>query len=369
MELADVSNTWGAFYTPAFVVIVDEGALTQDLAIGVNQVEVDLSLSGMGRFSFTIVGAYDIESREFMSGTRRRILDLLTFQTSIRIALGYGDRARLVPMIAGVVTEISTSFSESGSPELAVAGYDNLFPLTLGSNSTAWKNVSDSDVVSLLATKHGLATDIDPTREKHAQIEQNQRSDFDLIKELAARNHYEFYMTNDNRLRFGRPNDRGDGIVSLRWGESLLNFKPVANLAAQVKGVEIHGWDPNAKKPIVGRAGAGEETGRDPRRQSGGQTLDPSFDSTAVLKLRMPVFTEAEAKERAKAVLNDHAKKFLTGEAESIGFPELRPDRNITIANLGAPFSKTYYVEQTTHKVDSGGYRTRFKVKETSLWR
>jgi len=30
-------------------------------------------------------------------------------------------------------------------------------------------------------------------------------------------------------------------------------------------------------------------------------------------------------------------------------------------------FSKKYYVQQATHKVDAGGYRTRFKVKDTQL--
>ena len=44
---------------PAFVVEVDGQALTQDLAIGVSQVEVDLSLGAAGRFSFTVVDTYD----------------------------------------------------------------------------------------------------------------------------------------------------------------------------------------------------------------------------------------------------------------------------------------------------------------------
>jgi hypothetical protein len=34
---------------------------------------------------------------------------------------------------------------------------------------------------------------------------------------------------------------------------------------------------------------------------------------------------------------------------------------------LGERFSKTYYMEQTVHRFDGGGYRTRFKVKETTL--
>jgi phage protein D len=39
----------------------------------------------------------------------------------------------------------------------------------------------------------------------------------------------------------------------------------------------------------------------------------------------------------------------------------------VQIDNVGNSFSKVYYVEQATHRVDSGGYRTKFKVRETKL--
>ena len=79
------------------------------------------------------------------------------------------------------------------------------------------------------------------------------------------------------------------------------------------------------------------------------------------------MFTQAEANARAKAALNERAKQFLTGDAEALGLPEIRPDRNVQLDNLGTLFSKTYYIQQATHKVDGNGYRTRFKVKETAL--
>ena len=79
------------------------------------------------------------------------------------------------------------------------------------------------------------------------------------------------------------------------------------------------------------------------------------------------MFTQAEADKRAKAALNERAKQFLTGEAEAIGLPELRPDRNVSSTISASPFSKTYYIQQATHKIDTSGYRTRFKVKETGL--
>jgi phage protein D len=367
MDLAALSNRDGGFYVPAFNVLVDGQSLMEKLGIGVSQVDIDLSLGAAGRFSFTVVDTYDTEKRMFLSAQGASVLELLKFGAAVTIGIGYGDRAALVPMIAGMITEITTSFAEGGTPELAIAGYDQLFAMTLGKVSKSWTKASDSDVVSELAKQNNLATDIEPTKQKHDQIEQNQESDFEFMKKLAERNHYEFYVDPGRTLRFGPPRDKSDGVVTLKWGEGLLSFKPEANLATQVGAVEVYGWDPQKKEAIVGRATAGEESGKDPRRQSGGERLRAAIMKLPVLQVRQPVFTQSEAKERAKAILNDKAKQFLTGEAECVGLTDLRPDRNVTLENLGDPFSKTYYIQQTTHKVDGNGYRTRVKVKETTL--
>ena len=367
MELADLADRMGAFYVPAFHIRVGGRSLLRDIQLAVTQVEVDLSLGVPGRFSFTVVGCFDMAKRQFQTPSDDAVLDILSFGASVEVLMGYGGQSELRLMITGIITEISTSFGEGGAPELSIAGYDNLFALTLGSRSESWKDSSDSDVVQKIAAAAGLSTDMDQTGEKHRQVEQNQRSDIDFIKELAGRNHFEFYMSGPNRLRFGRPNDRGDGLVTLRWGKGLLSFRPEANLATQISAVEIRHRDANTNKEIVGRAEAKQASGIDPGRKSPGELVKMATGKSPTLTLRQPVFTEAEARRRAEAILSDASKKFLTGEAECIGMPDLRPDCNVNIADIGKPFSKTYYVEHTTHKVDSAGYRTRFKVKETSL--
>jgi phage protein D len=365
MDLATISSSRGAFYVPAFSVRVAGADIVREHLIAVSQVEADLVLGAAGRFSFTVVDAYSIERHAFISGNGRGVLELLTFGAAVEICMGYASAGALKVIMTGVITEISTSFPESGYPELSIAGYDRAFSLTVGKNSETWTKSSDSDAVAKIARFHNLTGDIETTREKHAQIEQNQESDLEFIKKLAQRNHFEFYVYKDT-LRFGKPRDKGDGVVRLRWGEGLLSFKPEANLAGQVTAVEVHGWDPGTKQAIVGRATAGSESGRDPRALSAANLLQKPGYQQPVLRLRQPVFTQAEADSRALAVLNERAKQFLTGDAESIGLPEIRPDVSVTLENLGSPFSKTYYVEQATHKVDSNGYRTRFKVKETT---
>jgi phage protein D len=117
-------------------------------------------------------------------------------------------------------------------------------------------------------------------------------------------------------------------------------------------------------------ARAGEESGKKGKGKSGGETLKALVAEPGkqpVLRLRQPVFSVAEADDRASAVLNEQAGKFLTGDAETIGLPEIRPDCTVMLDNLGAPFSRTYYVQQATHKIDGNGYRTRFSVKGPQL--
>jgi len=370
MELSTLSDRYGNFYAPAFAVRVGRDDLMRDLLLAVSQVEVDLVLGASARFTFTVVDAYSVKDRAFMTGRHRPVLDLLTFGAQVDICMGYGDAKSVPVMASGLITEITTHFPESGSPELAIAGYDNAFPLTIGKNARTWTKALDSDAAHEIASFHNLDAKIEATKERHAQIEQNQESDFEFLKKLADRNHFELYVDERRTLHFHKPNDTGAAVVRLAWGEGLLSFKPEANLAGQISKVEVYGWDPKKKARILGVARAGEESGKKARGKSAGERLKAFVkepDKQPVLRLRQPVFTQAEAEKRANAALNERAKQFLTGEAEAIGLPDLRPDRNVLLDNLGTPFSKTYYLQQTTHKIDSGGYRTRFKVKETGL--
>jgi len=367
MNLAELSSNNGAFLVPAAKITVNGQALVQTLAIGVTSVEADLKLSAAGRFSFTIAHCFDWKERMFLSGYGQPVLDILTFGARVDVFMGYGQLATLTRVITGTITEISTSFPEGGTPELTIGGTDDLFALSVGKTSRSKKECTDSLFVQLIAQDHALRTQIAPTFDVHDQIEQNQESDLDCIGKLAKRNAFEFFCDPDGTLHFAKPQDRQKGIVELNWGEGLFSFKPEAILADQVTRVEVYGWDKDNKRAFKGVANAGEESGKDAQRKTGGEQLRAALNRDVVLTLRQPVFSEAEANQRAKAVLDDHAKKYLTGDAECIGLPMIVPDRNVLFGNLEPRFSKTYYVQEAVHKVDASGYRTRLKVKETSL--
>jgi phage protein D len=165
MVLVDLSRSYGNFYAPTFRVRIAGLDVVRDLLVPVSQVEVELVLSEASRFSFTLSDCYSHKLHAFLSGHGDNLLNLLTFGVEVEICVGYGDALSTPTTILGTVTNLSTSFPETGSPELVVSGYDHGFPLTLGTNTDSWRNRADSDVVSQIATFHNLGVAVDQTSE------------------------------------------------------------------------------------------------------------------------------------------------------------------------------------------------------------
>jgi phage protein D len=371
MDLAALSAKYGDFYAPAFFVRVDGADLMRAHLVPVSQVEVDLQLGAAGHFSFTVVDTFSFKDQSFLSGSGRPVLELLDFGTKVEISMGYGDSKGMQVMMRGMITDVSVSFSEGGSPELSISGHDNAFPLLNGTRPQTWAKRTDSAAVEDVARRYNLAVAAALTDEEHPQIEQNNEKDFQFIMKLAERNYYKVYVDDSGKqsvLCFVPPNDSGSPVVKLEWGAGLLSFSASANLAGQVGKAEIHAWDPKTADHFVGKADRGKLTDLKGNQRSAGDMLALiGGGGQPALVVRQPAFSLREAETRARAALNANEENFLCGDGESIGLPEIRPDQNLELAGLGVPFSRTYYVEQATHRVDTSGYRTRFKVKHKSI--
>jgi phage protein D len=369
MELYALETNKNNFYAPTYSVEIANKDLLRNLFLTISSVEVDLKLKAAGHFSFTVENAFDWESREFVAhseGKAINLMELFAFGTPVKIAFGYGERSKLSVLLQGTITQISTSFSEGGAPVLTVSGYDGLYPLTQGKDTHPWENDRDSKAVSDIAAKNGLTAQVVQTDPVKPRIDQSQESDFVFLEKLAKRNGAIFYMKGD-KLYFGpRQNDRSD-VLELTWGKDLLSFSPEVNLARQVTSVEVYGVSAEKGQLIVGRASRGDESGRDTRRESGADRVTKARGNKTVMQVRAAVHTQAEADSRARAILEERGEEFVKGSGESIGVPEIVPNVNIALTGLGNVFSKIYYVSESTHKIDGSGYRTTFKIEETSV--
>jgi phage protein D len=356
----ELERTHQDFYVPAYQIVVDGSDVIQDLFMEIASVQVDNTLKGADRFTFTVNSTFDLELREFAY-----LEDLFAFGNSVEIYMGYKDAGTLPLMLRGKVTAVQTSFPAAGLPQITVSGYDLSYCMTKGQESDSWADKTDSEIVAEIADLFGLNPIVEDTKVKHPKTDKVEQSYMQFLEKLAERNGYEVYVF-DFDLYFRPPANDEDAVVALEWGKGLLSFSPEINIAEQVTKVEVRGWDISSKREIVGTAAKGDEPGRDAGRRSGGELVQGICPDRSELKIRIPVFSKQEADQWARAILKKRAEKLVQGSGESIGLPEIRADQNIELKGLGELFSRTYYVEQSTHTINTSGYRTTFKVKDTT---
>ena len=356
------------FYVPACNVKVAGKSVLEELYLELTSVTVDNTLEGADRFTFVINNGFDVSQREFLIANELTLPRFFRLGAPVEIRMGYGDRSNLDLMLTGIVTELRTSFPSTGLPQLTVSGFDYSYCLTKGTGSNTWPNKKDSDAVRDIAREYNLDPKVEDTRVVHPTIVRSQESAEHFVEKLARRNGFEFFVSDKKELFFRKPANDKTGILKLEWGRGLLTFSPEIRLSDQITEVEVHGWNIQTKRPIVGHARRGDEPGRDARRSSGAEYLERVCRrQEAKLRVREPVFSQQEADQRARAILKRRAQGFVGGRGESIGIPELKANVNITLGGLGEFFNTTFYVTQTTHTVNSSGYRTSFQVGDTTI--
>jgi phage protein D len=373
LTILQIENARKHFYAPAFDVKVAGKSLLLNLQLEVISAQVDNVLDAPDRFTFVVNNVFDIATREFLLVQGRPVTEFFEFGARVEIFMGYGDRARLDPMLSGIITELSTSFPSSGIPQLTISGYDHSYCLTKGTQSDQWPGMRDSDVVRQIATRYSLTPKVEDTKARHANIVMSQESPASLLNRLAQRNGFEWFVV-DTDLFFRSPANDERGVIELKWGEGLVSFSPEVNLSEQVSQVEVYGWNVQKKEKIVGKAKKGDEPGRDrsrsstkPRASGAEYVQKVCRDQASTLRVREPVFSQQQADQRAQSILKRRAEGFVGGRGESIGIPQLKADTNVTLQGLGDLFNTTFYVKQTTHTVSAAGYRTTFEVKDTTI--
>ena len=117
----------------------------------------------------------------------------------------------------------------------------------------------------------------------------------------------------------------------------------------------MHGWNRSTKQPITGQASRDKlKLNRDLHKQL------ENCDAREERVVDMPVFSQKEADECAKAILLARSNDLVKASGTCVGLPDLRAGRRVRIAGLGARFSGEYFITDTTHTINDNGYITKF---------
>lgn len=346
MVLGELVQQYDGFYAPRFVVTVDTRSFSESSGL-ISDLSIDATLDGADRFSFTLNYPFDHADGAFDG------FDPEEFEgpALVSIALGYGNV--LTSLLVGRITSMTPNFPADGAPTIEVSGYDLIHDMMGSTHKRTWEERTDSDVVRDVTSDYELELDVEETGIPHRELIQENKSDYDFLKERAKRYNMELFVRPTQGaggrpkgvLVFRDPPDDAalDPTLTLAYGESLRSFSPELNQSKLVGKATVTHWDPKRKEKIVGSA----------ERPGGGD---------AVKELRTPVDSKADADRVAKGELDRTWQGFVRASGETVGLPEIRIGTTLELDGVDR-FTGLYYVERVTHRLGGSGYTTSFTAR------
>ncbi|WP_440956068.1 phage late control D family protein [Methanosarcina sp. Mfa9] len=362
MTLEQLSAESFDFYAPRFEVEIQNQKLRAEMEKVILEVKVSEKVNEGASFELTIHDEFDLESHEY------RWLDheLFNVGNDITIKMGYGDR--LHTMIMGNVTSLEPSFFSGDTPTLRVGGQDLSYDyLKRSSPERVFVDKAYSEVARIIASDAGILSIVDDTRLRQTSRKRSDETYYAFLSRLGREVGYEFKMDGQT-MYFVRPREEEEEILTLELGKDLISFVPAIRTSGLLTEVEVRGYNPrDPRTPIVGRAQAGSERSQNAGRSAGSQIAQRRHGSVRRVITDVIVNSTEHANSIARAELERASGTLVEGRVECIGIPQIRTGVNIRIEKVGARFSDKYYVKETTHTINTSGYRTSFFVRRNSV--
>ncbi len=266
-------------------------------------------------------------------------------------------------LIDAEVTSIETEYGAHGTLAV-IRGYDRSHRLAAGRKSKTFLNVKYSDIATQLASGAGLTPDVDTSEGTHDHIFQANQSDLDFLYALARQIGYDCRVDGETLL-FKKPVESSSGPAegealganptALVWGDDLLDFRARMSAVAQVSKVEVRGWDPVAKKEIVGTAQANATNADLPTKPAA--LADKVGGQTQVVVDR-GVNTQQAADQLAAARAAQIGSAAYEATAVTTGSPDLKAGVAVSVAGVDPALAGKWVISGSRHEFGDGFYRT-----------
>ncbi len=342
---------------PSFYVKLNGAEVSPEFMASLEAIDVDLSvfLPGMATLRMIDTELKWVDENSLDVGAELEI----SVKPTVQI-----DGATPPPAVVifkGRIASLEPQYDVDAQPAvMVIRAFDKLHGLHRGTGTKTFLQSKDSDMVQTIAREAGLRAQVTATTVKHEHVFRGDLSAYEFVQLLARRNGHATYCEGDT-LHWKPLLDFNFPEVTLSYGDTLAEFRPVLSTAGQVNEVKVQGWDPKTKRVVTGTATSTQrltETGAAP---SGGPALAQSKFSSAKLHVSDHLTDTPLADALAKSVFSRMAAGDLTAEGRALGDPKIKPGAKMKIQGIGNRFAGSYLITRVHHQFDATTmYYTRF---------
>jgi phage protein D len=254
----------------------------------------------------------------------------------------------------------------TGFQTLAVEGHAVSVLMNKIARCRTFENVRRSDVARQLAKENGYGDarqDIEDTEQVLPVITQARMTDAQLLRRLADREGFEFYVDFDG-LHFHKRRLGQRPIRALRWftppevGE-ILSINIHNDVTAMPGAVSVRGRDPLEKRDISER-GSNTETKRDSLAPVI-EVVDPETGATRLERRNVAEDIRSSAEAHAGTAKREADARYRSAQhltvqlsANVVGDPSLLAKTVVEIQGISQRLSGKYYLKEAKHKLEAG---------------
>ena len=282
-----------------------------------------------------------------------------TLKLGAQIEVYAGDETEPREIFRGKITALEVDFKTGAPPEMCVLAEDALQQARLERRSRIYTDQSPADIVRAIAGDLGLTPVITGLSAPTATWAQYNESDLAFLRRLLSRFDADLQIVG-TELQVSPRGDVRRGAIDLVLFSQLARARVTADLADQVTGVSVRGWDAVNGSAVKSETTSGTHIGPGSGKE-GAQLLREAFGERSEHVGHFAVRSDAEASALTQAIYDQRARRFLRLDGTAEGNAQLRVGCHVSISGLSAAYDNTYYVARVRHLYDmQQGYRTEF---------
>lgn len=282
--------------------------------------------------------------------------------TIITIEAGYTGTNRRV--FEGVITGQSLRIDGLVGSALEIECRDSAVKMIVGRKSQTYSNKKDSEIISsVIGNYTELTSAVSATNTIWPKQVQHYVTDWDYIVSLAEANGL-IVTTINGKVSVFNPGSNPASVLTITYGDSLLEFNARLNAVTQLENVTSNSWDYKVQKVISGKAtpdvsGPGNLSSKKLSEVVG----SPSYQLQTSASLEASNLNDWA---KAQIIKSEYSK--IIGEAKIQGSSLVEPGNYISFQGVGDRFNGDHFVAGLTHSLSQGNWLTEVTFGLSPLW-
>jgi phage protein D len=328
----------GDQHAPSFLVHINNTRISAEREAEIKEIVINDRINAPSSFRIIAADPENLwrEKDEYYIGSK------------IKISLGYKDD--MEELFSGDITALSCAYKRGEAVEITITGYNPLHKLKRFKRYQAFTEKKVKDIVTELADGASLSADAENLSYEHPFTVQNEMSDFEYLLALAER--YDcFFSVKDTTLSFKRLKKNSSENLTLEYGKTLLEFRPIVETSRIISEVEVHAWNPAKHEAITGKAKYGDIDAQ------GGKVVNDSLGGGKAAFTDAYALDQNGADQLAKDILARNTREYVSGDAATYGNIKIRAGAIVKIEGVAKKYAGKYFIVAAQHRIVPMTYR------------